>query len=274
MLSNNIFNQVINMFNKQILSSSKVCITCHNNKHISNFNYDYDVDVCKFCSTIKVCDYCDNVKSKELFRVGDNSCINCRDKKIHDAEQELKDNITSNEFSPMTIEEKLFKNTIPEVQANSSYKFQKFVYIIHSEICRPDYFKLGYHTGDKEALYKRYHTSLANPKIIRFMPIDDAPVHEKNLHKLLSAYRCENSEWFNISKKDILIIFDDYFDMINNNNHNMFKRRLWHIFKKVFLEKDTKYEDIKRDIKHLIVAYMSLIREPSMFSLLDDLEKR
>lgn len=82
---------------------------------------------------------------------------------------------------------------------------RQHVYIItNPQYEKDNMYKIGYHTGTKKELEKRYHTSIVDLKIVRFTKSLEPKKDEKNLHELFEDYRKSGYEWFVVDKKNII----------------------------------------------------------------------
>lgn len=66
-----------------------------------------------------------------------------------------------------------------------------------------DKYKIGYHTGSKKKLDKRYITSMPNMEVMLFLEVSDAKILESKLLKVFQEYRVKNkngkySEWIKL----------------------------------------------------------------------------
>jgi hypothetical protein len=73
-------------------------------------------------------------------------------------------------------------------------------------------YKIGKHTGSREKLIKRYQTYFPKTEILRFVEVPRALMVERYIHRALSDFRINNSEWFEIDEPRLFMIFDNLID--------------------------------------------------------------
>lgn len=71
-----------------------------------------------------------------------------------------------------------------------------FVYVLASEICKPDHYKIGYTTKSLHKLRKQYIRALCNPNVLYYEEYKNYTEEKIYLHKYFDKYRINNSEWF------------------------------------------------------------------------------
>jgi len=66
----------------------------------------------------------------------------------------------------------------------------RYLYICESPVLAA--YKIGYHTGEQYALYKRYQTALTNKVSFMLFATDHPERNEKILHRILQPYKIDN----------------------------------------------------------------------------------
>ena len=82
-------------------------------------------------------------------------------------------------------------------------KLEDYFYIIKSD----GFYKLGY-SSDFKNRYKNYKTHMPNVNLIYLTKQENCFDIESIVHEKYKKHRLNNSEWFNISKKDVLSIIN------------------------------------------------------------------
>ncbi len=87
-----------------------------------------------------------------------------------------------------------------------------FVYLLRDVDDIKSSYKIGMHTGTRDALIKRYKTYFPHVEILRFRPVERARMVENYIHTTLSFARIGKSEWFQADESTVVLIFDECMD--------------------------------------------------------------
>lgn len=79
-----------------------------------------------------------------------------------------------------------------------------FIYVLTSDICKSDHYKIGYTTKSLHELRQQYTRALCNPNILYYAEFENHKKAEKYIHKYFDKYRINKCEWFVIKQKSLI----------------------------------------------------------------------